>query len=47
MGDDGQLEFKEFKGKYQRLDGREVKNLPVSEPKEFDPRKHRLENGVR
>ena len=47
MGDDGQLVFREFRGKYQRLDGREVKNLPHQEDDEYDPRQHRLPNGVR
>lgn len=45
--EEGRKVFKAFKGSYRRLDGKEVKIDPVAKDDEYDPRKHRLENGVR
>lgn len=49
MGDDGkeEKEFSEFTGKYQRMDGKTVKDDLAKKKEEYDPRKHKLPNGVR
>jgi hypothetical protein len=41
--------FQAFSGNYQRLDGKQVKVDPTAKDDEedYDPRKHRLPNGVR
>lgn len=40
-------EFNEFTGKHTRLDGKALKEDVVKRKEEYDPRKHRLVNGVR
>lgn len=41
--------FKAFSGNYRRLDGKQVAYDPAdhTDEEEYDPRKHRLPNGVR
>lgn len=40
-------EFNAFSGKFQRLDGKSIKDEVIKKKEEYDPRKCRLHNGVR
>lgn len=45
--DQDNKQFSEFTGKFMRLDGKAVKDDPSKKKEEFDPRKHKLKNGIR
>lgn len=49
MEEEKTKKFQAFSGNYQRLDGKQVKGDPTVQDKEedYDPRKHKLPNGVR
>ena len=40
-------EFNQFTGKHTRLDGKALKEDAIKRKEEYDPRKHKLPNGVR
>jgi len=49
IAEQGESQFRAFRGNYQRLDGKEVKYDPVEHvtDTEYDPRSRRLKRGVR